>query len=231
MVEIWMTEVKHRFPNDPKKAISHEDTSAAANTSSYMDNNEAFPDLEQELENMQQENYFHGNFNIENPFGDIDIHGEEVPEESTTAEVPTLTEAGQQLHAHYSEQLQGADNGTGESQTHKSNTKNYYDEEYRNITTSYPSLQYDENETQAGGILRAAERLHSAPNTKNQIYRHRRRRHRDTVQRHMVGATRKVLQTIEMDLNVPRSRQKRSSILMHNDFSGDDNRLRRHDRR
>lgn len=89
--------------------------------------------------------------------GDIDIHGDELPVEPTTAEVPTLTAAGQQLHAHYSEQLQGADTRAGESQTHKSNTKNYYDEEYRNIATSYPSLQYDENETQAGGILRAAE--------------------------------------------------------------------------
>ena len=69
MAEIWMLEVKHRFPNDPKKAISHEDNSAAANTSSYVDNHEAFPDLEQGLERMQQENYFHGNFNMENPFG------------------------------------------------------------------------------------------------------------------------------------------------------------------
>ena len=68
MVEIWMSEVKLRFPNDPKKAISHEDSSAAANTSSYMDNPEAFPDIEQELERMQQDNYFHGNFNMENPF-------------------------------------------------------------------------------------------------------------------------------------------------------------------
>ena len=95
---------------------------------------------------------------MENPFGgDIDIHGNELPVEPTTAEVPTLTAAGQQLHAHYSEQLQGADNRAGEPQTHKSNTKNYYDEEYRNIATSYPSLQYDESETQAGGILRTAE--------------------------------------------------------------------------
>ena len=64
MVEMWTAEVKYRFPDDPKKAVSHEDANAAANTSSYMDHKESFPDLEQEMESLQQENYFNGNFNL-----------------------------------------------------------------------------------------------------------------------------------------------------------------------
>ena len=95
MVEVWMAEVKYRFPDDPKKAISYEDTSAAANTSSYMDHSASFPDLEQEMESMQHDNYFNGNFNIDNPFRDIDIHGEDVPDTLPT-EATTTTEAGEQ---------------------------------------------------------------------------------------------------------------------------------------
>ena len=112
-----------------------------------MDHSEYFPDLEQEMESLQQENYFNGNFNIENPLGDIDIHGDEVPDIPPSENAPP-TEAGEQRIQDTIALLRGDENGTGDVHPLRSNnTKHLYDEEYKNITTTYPSLQYNENDT------------------------------------------------------------------------------------